>query len=538
VADAAARPAGRRALAWGTLGGTLAFVALLCVAGAPRWETNDDVAMAMVAHGFGLALRGSPDLVFSNVLWGGFVRALPQPFGILGYAWATLGALVVAGWTAALQLRRLDVPWRLVLPAVALVLAPAVVLPQFTLVAGLLTAASVLVVLAYARNGGAWLPAAAAALAFAGFLVRHEEALLVGAIAAPLLPWRVLARDRRAWIALGAMLVAMLVATGIDRRAYAGADWQAFAALDAPRAQFTDYDAGVALWERHPDLAARHGYSHNDLELVGNFFFADPVLANPGKLDAMLAELGPLPAQAGAFAHGLDAMAALLAPRLLPLALCALALALACPRRALAAAWAVLLAAAFAIGASGRPGLDVLRVFVPPLALLAWAALVPDGTRRGTRDALAFAALMVALVVTGVGLAQAARTNRALTAMARADLVALPRAPLAVWGNAFPYTAAFPVLQRRPQDWGLRIDSLGTDTLAPYSVAGAERATGHGLLDRLRSRDGLLLVATDSQLTMLDRYCAEHLGSRLQVLDERPLRLLRLRTVRCLPRAP
>jgi hypothetical protein len=56
--------------------GLLAFLSVatiiisLCFAFNPVWQTNDDAVMSMIAHGYGLAEYGSPNLVFSNVLWG------------------------------------------------------------------------------------------------------------------------------------------------------------------------------------------------------------------------------------------------------------------------------------------------------------------------------------------------------------------------------------------------------------------------------------------------------------------------------------
>ena len=44
------------------------LIVLLCLAFDPRWESNDDVAMSKVAHGYGLAAYGSSHLIFSNVL--------------------------------------------------------------------------------------------------------------------------------------------------------------------------------------------------------------------------------------------------------------------------------------------------------------------------------------------------------------------------------------------------------------------------------------------------------------------------------------
>src|SRR5881392_1936328 len=49
---------------------SISWMILLCAAFNPKWETNDDVAMSMVAHGYGIADYGSDRLFFSNVLWG------------------------------------------------------------------------------------------------------------------------------------------------------------------------------------------------------------------------------------------------------------------------------------------------------------------------------------------------------------------------------------------------------------------------------------------------------------------------------------
>ena len=55
----------------------VASVLVLCLMYSPSWQTNDDVGMSMIAHGYGNVVAGSPKLGFSNVLWGYFVRSLP-----------------------------------------------------------------------------------------------------------------------------------------------------------------------------------------------------------------------------------------------------------------------------------------------------------------------------------------------------------------------------------------------------------------------------------------------------------------------------
>ena len=66
------------------------FVVLLCFLFELRWETNDDIAMSMVAHGYGIASIGSPNIVFSNVVWGYLVRLLPEINGIWAILWLLL----------------------------------------------------------------------------------------------------------------------------------------------------------------------------------------------------------------------------------------------------------------------------------------------------------------------------------------------------------------------------------------------------------------------------------------------------------------
>jgi len=79
----------------------------------PRWETNDDIAMAMVAHGFGLAAEASANIIFSNVLWGYLVSSLPSIGGVLGYSIGTVAVLFISGAGILFYLRRLSVAWPL-----------------------------------------------------------------------------------------------------------------------------------------------------------------------------------------------------------------------------------------------------------------------------------------------------------------------------------------------------------------------------------------------------------------------------------------
>ena len=128
----------------GSLAISTAFVILLCLLLEPRWETNDDIAMSMAAHGYGIAGIGSPNLIFSNVLWGYLVRAIPGINGTVGYSIATIGVLVIVGTTVLYGLFRFGIKWPSALPVFVLLLARPVLFPQFTINAGLLAVGSII----------------------------------------------------------------------------------------------------------------------------------------------------------------------------------------------------------------------------------------------------------------------------------------------------------------------------------------------------------------------------------------------------------
>lgn len=62
-----------------------------------RWAANDDVAVAMAAHGYGIAAVRTPNINLSNGLGEHFVRATPSTDGTLGSSSASLRILAISG---------------------------------------------------------------------------------------------------------------------------------------------------------------------------------------------------------------------------------------------------------------------------------------------------------------------------------------------------------------------------------------------------------------------------------------------------------
>ncbi len=161
----------------GSLAIAAAFVLSLCLVFEARWETNDDVAMSMVAHGYGVAAFGTPNLIFSNVLWGYLVRAIPQIGAILGYSIATLCVLITVGTVLLFGLYRLGAGYIASLSMLALLLVRPVLFPQFTINAGLLLVGAIICCHLFARQDNRQALLLGCLLAFSSYLVRSNEFL-------------------------------------------------------------------------------------------------------------------------------------------------------------------------------------------------------------------------------------------------------------------------------------------------------------------------------------------------------------------------
>jgi hypothetical protein len=497
------------------------FVALLCLLFGSRWETNDDVAMSMIAHGYGIADYGSPNLIFSNVLWGLFVRVLPNLGGVLGYSIATLLSLVIAGAAMLYFLLRSGAGYGVGLLVMAIVLARPVLFPQFTITAGLLTVASVLGLHVYARHGSLIDLALACFLGLLAFLIRRIEFALVFAIALPLLPWRKLLKSRPAWIAAAGLAVCLAGVTVFDTRSYAGPEWQEFQQRNPVRVAFTDFGAANRVLQ-HPDVMQRAGFSENDVRLVADFFFADPRLTDPASLRLLL---GDLPIQVADWADlgsGLTGLSWLLKPPLLSLATMGIMLLIFFFRPGLLLAWVACLIVMFAFGAAGRPG--TARVYVPLLSMLIVIPCASTFHQSRWKYGAVGCALLGGCFFNGYQLAQEVPESNALLLKARSPRFTASES-VVVWGSSLPFQYIFPVFTREVDTHDTRIYGLGTATLAPVSVAWADERAGRGFSARLRSGTGIQLIADNHEQSLLDTYCNEHYGVplRLTLAQRTPL---------------
>ena len=488
----------------------------------------------MVAHGYGIAAIESPNIFFSNVLWGYVVQAIPEINGILGYSIATMGTLIVIGTVVLYGLYRMGASYLVCLSVFVLILIRPVLFPQFTINAGLLMVCGVICWCVYHRENNWRALVIGCVLAFFSFLIRRNEFLLVLIVALPLLPWRNLFQRRSFKLATSILLSAIVVSTVINHQAYQGDQWKAFNEFNFTRALFTDFQANVHLRQR-PDIFERYGYSVNDIDLINHWFFADPGLNNPQNLRAMLAELGMLPWLKKGLSNFLKSLKTLGYKEVRVLFVVVLLLVALRTRRRGVASLSLILAAIFLMSLLGRPG--VTRVYTPLISLLIVAPfLITQASVRHNK--LVTAALLIAAIINCYYVFSDVKKWQTDSHYIQKLSTSLPNETMVLWGAAFPLETVYSVLRAPSPARSYRFYALGVFTLAPFSVSFEEEKNGAGLIERLEKKSGILIFAKPEYLKFLKNFCIEHLNGNLKEISTEQYGIYKLSRQRCEPPKP
>lgn len=521
-------------LAMETICLTLLFVALLYAFVEPRWETNDDVGMSMVSHGYGLANEPSPTLIFSNVLWGYVTSSFPVVMEIPGYSALSLSALMFAGGVIYFGIVKFGNGRLLACFICLLVLARPFVFPQFTLTSGLLAVAGfVSLSLFLVERHWAYLIVTLIASGLS-FLIREQEFFLVALIASTLLPLRTVGSDRALIFSACAFALFVILATYVNTVSYSQDSWLFFKELNPLRAAFTDFNVAQAV-QAHPDVLARYGHTQNDINLLENWFFADKRIANPAAIQNILADIGATKLRHNYLEEGISSVKALYSRRLIPVLLSIVALALIFKSKRLLVAITLLVTLAFVIGALGRPG--TLRIYEPLTALLVVAPfLTPKFQSFPWKSAVSV--LAVAAVFASVKVIKTSIKQQNEIEVQRDILSKLPGKEVVVWGSTFPYEAVYPVLDTVNFRKTVKLYALGAFTWAPFSVAYSMHSNQNGMIESLVKETGVWILAADGSIGLLEIYCSENFAADLEEVETLTLEKKHLGRFRCLKQEP
>lgn len=482
----------------------------------PFWETNDDVGISMVAHGYGVAKNAQPHLVFSNVIWGYIVRAIPDFNNVVGYSSATLICLASVGAVIFWACRRSGLGWGCSILIFTLLFVRPALFPQFTINAGLLVVAAIICWYVYGQTNDSRTLIAGCLFAYFGYLIRDQEFLLVVLVALPMLPWFKIFNERKTRIAAISLVAIIGGSAIVNIEHYRGMEWAVFHEFTSAIGPIVDFGGSIRL-KQQPDILVRHGFSINDIDLLENWFFIDPHIVSAPRLHAIVDELGPLPLQTSAWVNGWMALKAFTNPILLPGTSVAILFTLFQRDRKVLLIWALVITATFLLGFIGRGG--VTRVYVPLVALLVIAPLLRQKIYPRHLRWLVICAVAPLAAFNAQTVFLESKNASALSARILNDLKEFPTDPVVSWGSSFPLESAFPVLAPRNQSFQLY--SLGAFTLAPNTRTYSKVVTSQGLIRELTSSTGLPMIANEHLFGLLSIYCKEHLGGELRELRKK-----------------
>jgi hypothetical protein len=264
----------------------------------PRYETNDDAGMNLIAAGRGFVDRPDEHLLYSNVLIGLALKSLYQIAPSVpwyGGLWIlTACASLLAICYACLQ--NVSSEWTVGLGGAFLWFAgiPDLTQLQFTRIAFLAGLAGLLLLAGGIRSGGGssrqWL---AVPLLLVGGLIRYDAVRLVCVVLLPVILWMLwrCRSDRSARHAVAILAGCLLLGWGAVRfndGYYArDADWKDFYPFNILRVEFMDFDH-VEYNSQTAGAFAAADWKPVDLQMLRSWAFLDQDRYSSQKLNSIL----------------------------------------------------------------------------------------------------------------------------------------------------------------------------------------------------------------------------------------------------------
>jgi hypothetical protein len=508
--------------------------------------------MNMFAVGRGLAQQPSEFLLFQHFLIGLVLKnlyihvpSLPW-YGILLYLYLFLSSVIIGYSITRLNPR--PFVFGLWITLLTLFYVPAIVSPQFTICAGFVGIAGL--VLLYSnilkphpsRTINAGLLVLASGLIILCSLIRYQAAILVAVLIVPLfahLLVRHFAAVRRRLFLILSVVGLSCVALYIGQRAYYQNDpgWRQFHRYNEARAEFTDRDRVV--WNEQTEPLFREiGWTQNDLDMLRNWIYLDRDRYSLDKLIFLLEKTPYVPQHKMAWRQSLDELKTSLLScsglGTLLLGLCLL----------VRGSWMVRVVVLFALVwyCGLFIGICIVQKSVPlrvwlgmlfglgAMELLLWCQPREQPSEAGTKKrrdlrtkiaAWAVLSVMVALCWGVIRQARdLSRKNRVSQQSLKGDFARLrPQAGqlFVVMPGDFPYEAFQLPFNAAPIAREMQLLGLGVGNQEPFVQNRLKTFGIEDLYQAFYSREDVLLISTPRLNVLLVQYIQEHYNTKVEV---------------------
>lgn len=503
----------------------------------PRY-CNDDMAMSMAAHGYGMYKYSTCCLINNKALYGFIIKNIPTICGVVGYSTMKVIEIFTICWSAIYLLykSRCGIVTSICFPIVLTILYISFMV--YGVIAGLLIALSIIFANLYSERQEKHYLIIAVLFAFWGFLLRDLMFFLMAICAVPFFPWKTLIKNRQMQTAAGALVALIAFAYVVEAFSYATSEWRFFKGVHNVRISLTDYGLLGVLFNR-PDVLQKYCYSTNDIAMINSGMVFDYSIFDYDKIMKIFKECGakrlinlPNWPESNVFSigSGLYGAKAFFNPVInfvygadyksfynvfFATAVCACIL---FRSFKMAISFALCYAAFFFIGMVGRPAHPFIPVSVYFL-LFFQAIIIASRNKIGKIFISSVSLLYCAIHIQNVF----------------PEGMCLSKQDIGYYDNGMTYNFEYEhdicMLFHKPWLRNIKIYVQGSNSVAPCLRVISDKREGKGIDKMLQSKRGLKIAGRThwDYKGMLTAYCKEHLGKELKVIEQLPRGIIRVR---------
>lgn len=501
------------------------------------FDTNDDVGRSMRVHGYGYFVTGSPYTLYSNWLWGWFISFLPQIGGLYAYYWVTIVILCLSLWAFAYYLWQI-LPAHIAIITTGIAVTYSMVAPQFTINAGLMTIAMILAIQHFQRTRQHRHLGIALGFALIALLIRERQFML-NLIAAwaflvinkhiSLRSFSTMSRRTLLMAATGMALICSIVGFNVLTQT-SNPTYVRINALRSAYDPIEDYNALEFLKTRR-DIVDQSGFSINDLRMIGRYFWHTDELTDLKKLEALNQHIRTQQLTKIRWDWGIDAVQTLQQPIFLALLIPVFGIILTQRNPILLLSTVTVFAMVWGFGIIGRGAM--FRVTFPLIISLFILALTVSTSRKRVAPWMKYittATYLVALIMHCQITWRQHTVQATLVEKIQRYTSEIDLRDMYVTGFAFPATFLYPLNKPFVPDSSMPITIFNLSIIEPGNVYMETQRDFDG---ELTSPNGIHLMATANEYTLIQEYCWAKYQGILQTSDIHVNEYFTVRNARC-----
>jgi predicted nuclease of restriction endonuclease-like (RecB) superfamily len=487
---------------------------LVCGFLQPIWYRNDDLVIAFLSKGINLSDKSIYTTYDTNIFLNYLYAKFPNILNMMSYSIIQFVLMFISmNIILSLMLRNSERKVYFLI-AFTMVTIPTLLNPTFTITAGWVAIASLMFCKNAIQENKDWKLITGALLLIVSSLIRDEVTLIVFLVFlfSLFINKENLKFDRIKMSIIGITLLTLFATQFINRSVYKNDQFQ-FGQDFAKNISYpiNDYGADLLL-ENNPQLIDKYGYSINDIKLMRNYFNVDKNLIEPNKVSKLLNEVG----WKSAFLHinkerTEDQLRGILDKNIYGFYTLLFLLILlfgntSNSRKFFVVAVFILIIMIL----RGR-----IEGFVTFLIVLSCVLFQRNKFEiKGKISSLIALAILSGLTLYTINLHFHKIED---SKVARESFNKLVVKDFWNWGGSFPTQLIYPVFDSKNWRKELRIKDMGWSTYIPETNS-YKSLNDAGFIGELNSVNGVNFSAINFHLPLLERYCFEHFGSKLQLL--------------------